>query len=55
MATGNLCVTRAEQSLRQPGGVGCGERRRGHMCAYNWSMLMYGRNPHNTAQQLPFN
>ena len=38
MATGNLCVTRAAQSLRQPGGVGCGgsgreAREGGGMCA----------------------
>ena len=49
------------RALWQPRGVGWDRRwegglgGRGHMYAYGWFMLMYGRNQHNTVRQLSSN
>ena len=63
IASGNLLYHSGSQTraLWQPRGVGWGgrwekgSRRRGHMYTYGWSMLMYGRNQHNTVIILQLN
>ena len=56
------CIMRGAQTQALwPRGVGLGgkwegvSRGRGHMSAYGWLMLMYGRNRQNTVKQLSFN
>ena len=59
LVSGNLMYDAGNSgALWQPRGVGWGgrwdrsSRGRGHMYAYGWFMLMYGRNQHNIVKQL---